>query len=1019
MQGNMKMEQLEYFGIPEYIIKIWKKHYSDFLLPVQEKAVREFNLLYSDNQSPYHSSEWHSKKSENLLVVSPSSSGKTLVGEMAVLQEIYLQKKAIYLVPLRVLAEEKYLHFVNLYHSIGLDIKFSSRDHRNHDQDIIKGNYNIAIIVYEKFYYLLQQYPHSICDVSIIIADEIQLICDPQRGPRLEDNFNYLKNNYPAIRVIALSVFTEYLLPIAAWLGAPLLFSSYRPIELRKGIVRKGIYRYIEHNSKTKGEEIFFPEEEAQECNLASYLKATLQFLIEQNESSLIFFPTKNEVRLWSKWLATQLHLTPSHKAIDQLNCSEDSTSREELISILQNGVGYHCADLSQQERYAIEEAVRIGELKIIFATGTLAMGVNLPVNNVILTGQKVVFQNNGNLYHNFCKRNLTISEVENMGGRAGRLKMSNLFGRIIFLAPSPIEFTTYQKLYFMKNREGFPASPLYYHPITTATRMNKDVEYKGNGKIQEDSINDSNQYQYHHIKTGVFAPDLSTVDSAPAEMIGGNHTITKKDILTFLLYKVALDGCSFKDISQLFSMGRYCKSLSFWSYQFSQKYSEADLISCLKQLEKFGLISLSSSYECQISESGQLITSKGITFHTYTHFSKWIKESEKDNISELEILFLIANCDDGAIYFADSFSKKSKVIKNGKFKMHKWKKYLHLRILNIIFEEQEERKSIFQDNLNIDLLQSDQKTLKIETNNYLAIKNTLVMYDWIRGKELREMEEDYGILGGNLQKMGEGFSWLADTLSAIAEQKGWKDERADDLAKIKELSRRLAEGIEPEGLTLARLQIPGLTRGYIQRLVKEGYDNEQCLRELSANQLEQLLPDLLIKKIKKHLNVRPSHTDSAVDLNSKLYNKSGKEVLPSNHICELNRKQESVQMDKDRKAVICIDINRPDLIIFLGEEIIVNKIGFQLIFLLAKNKGKVLSYDQIIDTLWPSDEDATYHRLWYHLAKLRKEMQNILLCKRDSNPDISINTLKEKLLRVVPGRGLILDSEIVIEWIE
>lgn len=162
------------------------------------------------------------------------------------------------------------------------------------------------------------------------------------------------------------------------------------------------------------------------------------------------------------------------------------------------------------------------------------------------------------------------------------------------------------------------------------------------------------------------------------------------------------------------------------------------------------------------------------------------------------------------------------------------------------------------------------------------------------------------------------------------------------------------------------------------------------------------------------------------MNLNSKLNNKTGKEISSSKHRDGLagrpksdHNYRKSVQIDKDNKAVMNINLNRPDRIIFLGKEITVNKIGFQLILLLAKNKGKVLSYEQIIDTLWPSDEDATYHRLWYHLAKLRKEMQKILLYKKDNSPDMSVNTLKERLLRVIPGRGLMLDSELITELIE
>jgi helicase len=1010
MQENMKIDQLEYFGIPHYMINIWKEHYSNSLLPVQEKAVRQFNLLQPDNQSLYQQSTRDRKRPENLLVISPSSSGKTLVGEMAALQEIAFQKKVILLVPLRILAEEKYQHFVQLYHSIGLNVKLSSRDHRHDDQDIIKGNFHIAIIVYEKFYYLLLQYPECISNVSLIIADEIQLINDRQRGPRLESSFNYLKNNYPDIRIIALSAFTEYLFHLTSWLDALLLLSTYRPIELRKGIVRNGIYRYIEHNSKMIGEEIFFPEEDVQECNLASYLKATLQFLINQNESSLIFFSTKNEVRLWSGWLKTQFCLNPARTAMAQLQALEDSTSKEELMNLFQNGISYHCADLSWQERRAIEEAVRLGELKIVCATSTLAMGVNLPVNNVILTGQKIISnQNSSSGLSNYYKKALTFSEVENMGGRAGRLKSGNSFGRIIFLAPSLIELTAYQRLYFRESPKDLSILYLSYYPAIQ--QVNKQKQNNDNIQIRENVINDN------HYPAETDITNLAIINPSFPEIAKENPVIIQQDILTFLLYRIALEGQSLEDIYQMLQTGKYARGQAFWLYQFSQKYSESDIIANLKQLIAFGLIAMPTGKDYQITELGQLVTSRGISFQTYIHFLKWISQNQKEDSSELEILFLIATSNDGASYFIDYPGRGKRIAKNKKSPIQKWKEYLRLRMLNLIFEQQEGGKTIFQNNLNINLLQNSKQNFKNGVNNYLAIKNTLLMYDWITGKELKDMEEDYGILGGCIQKIGEGFSWLADTLAAIAQKEGWKEERPDDLEKIKQLSARLISGVEPEGLALARLQIPGLTRGYIQRLVQEGYNNENCLRELSENQLQLLLPDLLIQKIKKNLTLKS-------DSKSEFFGKISK---PDPLLDYKNRQNQQQQFNRNYqksiknklKTAIAINLNRPDRIFFLGEEITVNKISFQLILLLAKNKGKVVLYEQIIDTLWPADEDATYHRLWYHLAKLRNNMQKVIQEKNKNSLNLANNYPKEKLLKVIPGRGLLFDSNVLIEWSE
>jgi helicase len=1065
MLENMKMEQLEYFGIPHYIIKTWKEHYSDFLLPVQEKAVRQFNLLCSSHpnfpsnlySNLYEATAQSREKPENLLVISPSSSGKTLVGEMAALQEISFHNKVIYLVPLRILAEEKYQHFVHLYHSLGLKIKLSSRDHRHDDQDIRQGNFHIAILVYEKFYYFLLQYPQCLHNVSLIVADEIQLINDPQRGPRLESNFNYLKANYPAIRIIALSALTEHILALTTWLDAKLLWSSYRPVELRKGIVREGIYHYLEHNSKITGKEFFFPPEDVQECNLASYLKATLQFLIEQQESNLIFFSTKKEVRLWSSWLASQFTLNPAQKAMEQMQIIEDSTSKEELINLLQKGIAYHCADLSWPERHIIEEAVRIGELKIVCATGTLAMGVNLPVNNVILTGQKIVSGQKSDRYNrydrymtNYYQSMLTFSEVENMGGRAGRLNPACSFGRIIFLAPSLIELTAYQKLYFPDcSKDGETWLPCYFYPaLQLQQEKQKESQirhYVKDVPILENTLNEDQTSTPYAKKDIVPLTNVTTISPALREISKERPIIVQKDILTFLLYRIALDCDSFQDICQLLKTGNDTKKQTFWRHQFSQTYSESELLAYLKQLESEQLITIQEEKYCQLTEMGRLVTSKGISFPTYLHFLKWIKESQKENSSELEILFLIATSSDGEEFFTDYPGRGSRVIKNKKSLTHKWKEFLRLRMLNLIFEQQEEDKLIFQNNLNINNINSNSPQLKEaqsknELKKYLALKNTLLMHDWITARELKEIEQDYGLLGGAIQKMGEGFSWLADALAALAIGVGWREDRAGDLEKIEQLSARLIAGVEPAGLPLAKLHIPGLSRGYIQRLVQEGYQDEQCLRELSEKQLQPLLPALLIKKIKEWLNSGSYSKSNKNNINSNKNNKIIRNKIDKNKInssnpvsdYEHNQKPEAQsnkncppptksEIKNEIRAIITINSNRPDQILFLGEEIAVNKIGYQLILFLAQNKGKVISYEQLIDTLWPDDEDATYHRLWYHLGKLRNSMQKIMQEQHQNNnnlglPDLPDNYLKEKLFRVIPGRGLILEETVSVE---
>ena len=231
----MKMRDLEVWGVPSFMVDIWEKNYSSLLLRVQEEAVREYGVLdYEESRND---------RNQHLLLVAPTSSGKTFIGEMAAITQAIHYKKAIYLVPLRSLAEEKYEHFKKLYSGpdCKLKIRVSSRDRREDDRKIIRGDYQIAIMVYEKFNYFLLKYPHLLKGVSLIIIDEMQLINDPGRGPLLEEMMEYIRKKNPQIKLMGLSAYLENEAGFLSWFPAYHLLSYKRPVELRKGIMRGGI----------------------------------------------------------------------------------------------------------------------------------------------------------------------------------------------------------------------------------------------------------------------------------------------------------------------------------------------------------------------------------------------------------------------------------------------------------------------------------------------------------------------------------------------------------------------------------------------------------------------------------------------------------------------------------------------------------------------------------------------------------------------------------------------------------
>ena len=427
MSKLMKIKDLKKYGIPSYFLDIWKEQLSPYLLLLQEEAVKEYGILDCNGSRglPRRCAPRNDKKetgNNNLLVIAPTSSGKSFIGEMAAVAQAIHQRKIIYLVPLRSLVEEKYRHFKDLYNNHGAETVISTRNHREDDHRIIRGTYKIAVIAYEKFNYFLLKYPKLLDDVSLVIIDEMQAINHPKWGPLLEDIIEQLhKKDLTNLRIIALSAFIENQEALLKWFPAQTLTSYQYPVELRKGMVRKGVFKYITSKKKNIYQrEVFFKPEAVRDNCFEDYLLETVRYLINQGEPTLIFFATCADTRKYSRWLSSQLESPAASSALEELKEMEETLSRDELLKPLEKGIAFYNQDLSYEERNLIETYLKKGEIKIICATTTLAMDLNLPFKNVIIPLDKMHDDNNDEDYLHNYRTSINFADIENMGGRAG-----------------------------------------------------------------------------------------------------------------------------------------------------------------------------------------------------------------------------------------------------------------------------------------------------------------------------------------------------------------------------------------------------------------------------------------------------------------------------------------------------------------------------------------------------------------------------------------------------------------------
>ncbi len=178
---------------------------------------------------------------QNLLVCTPTASGKTLVGELAALNAVlHDQGKAVYVVPLRALAAEKHKQFVKDYPELKIALTSGETD----SADAYLEAYDVIITTSEKLDSLIRHRAPWLPSVRVLILDEIHLLNDPGRGPTLEVLITLLRRLLPTLQVIGLSATIGNPHELADWMDAALVLDDWRPVRLDKGVYQEGTIRF-------------------------------------------------------------------------------------------------------------------------------------------------------------------------------------------------------------------------------------------------------------------------------------------------------------------------------------------------------------------------------------------------------------------------------------------------------------------------------------------------------------------------------------------------------------------------------------------------------------------------------------------------------------------------------------------------------------------------------------------------------------------------------------------------------
>ncbi|MDP8244766.1 MAG: DEAD/DEAH box helicase [Candidatus Hinthialibacter antarcticus] len=436
----MEIEFLRHFGFKPEHIQTLQAAYGPQLLPLQERAVSEGKLF----------------DGANLVLCGPTSSGKTFLAETLFLHHALQGRNAALLVPTKALANQRYAEWKARYEPLGYKITLSTRDHRFDDDDVRRGDFHLAIVIYEKMRSLLATDAGALASLGACLIDELHYLYDAQRGPMLELLLNRLRSN-PKLQMLGLSAMVND--PIAAeWLGGQLIVEESRPVELRQGVLCNGRFIYQECNSGDEGTEEFPlpPLEDEGEAMLEA-----ARCFAERGETTLLFWPRRDLCYTAARKLAEGYEPDETISMPDAEHL--EATAMSDLLRfLLPRRVAVHTSDLNPAERAWVEASVLRGDAVIVCATSTLAEGLNFPVVNALTTRRMyATTPEDARSGKPPSPAPIPPDRLWNMLGRAGRLGLSE-FGRGMVLCVNEGDAEGLLNLYARAKPQ--PAAPLLHH---------------------------------------------------------------------------------------------------------------------------------------------------------------------------------------------------------------------------------------------------------------------------------------------------------------------------------------------------------------------------------------------------------------------------------------------------------------------------------------------------------------------------------------------------------------------------
>lgn len=345
----------------------------------------------------------------NCVFAFPTASGKSLLAYLAIIKRVLEDGgKALYIVPLRALASEK-LEDLKRFEEIGLNVGISMGNYDNPDPSL--KEHDVIVATSEKADSLLRHNVDWLSELNCVIADEVHLVNDRERGATLEVTLSKLKQANPDAQIIALSATIRNSSEIADWLEAEHFKSEWRPVELEKGVFDK-------NRNKIK----YADCEEKRLEQKSGAIQTLCLPTIEEGDQCLVFVRSRKSTDAVARRLTSEVEnrLSEDEKeklddVADEIESRCNTSVGRKLADMIRSGTAFHNAGLSNFQRKKVENAFRNRLIKLISATPTLAAGINMPARKVVVRDCR---RYDALLGYNAP---IPVMEIQQMLGRAGR----------------------------------------------------------------------------------------------------------------------------------------------------------------------------------------------------------------------------------------------------------------------------------------------------------------------------------------------------------------------------------------------------------------------------------------------------------------------------------------------------------------------------------------------------------------------------------------------------------------------